>query len=288
MTTEDLVCVVIPCHKMGAYIGKALESVGKQSYPHWEVIAVDDCGPEDGTRESVAFFGERHPKHRVKFIRLEENRGVSAARNTAIAESKAEFLAFLDPDDFWHEDYLKEHLSRLHEQGASVSYSNAILVDHEGKLMGGAWGPGQGELESFPLGLYRRNFINPSATVVRRKDVLDCGGFDESPEIQHVEDWDLWLRMVDGGLSFCFSPQAKVYYRKHQGAATTDPKVTQRRERALRHKHQDLPSKGTLAVIAHLEHQIRNLEGRQQGLEGHAFFRLSRVICQGVRKLFRK
>ena len=43
-TKEPLVSVIMPCYKMGRFIGEALESVGKQSYLNWEVLAVDDCG----------------------------------------------------------------------------------------------------------------------------------------------------------------------------------------------------------------------------------------------------
>ena len=69
MYNEPLVSIIIPCYKMGKYIGEALESVGNQTYAHWEVIAVDDCGPEDGTKEIIESFAECHPQHRIEFIR---------------------------------------------------------------------------------------------------------------------------------------------------------------------------------------------------------------------------
>ena len=47
---QPLVSGIMPCFKMGRFIGEALESVGAQTYTNWEVIAVDDCGPEDATR----------------------------------------------------------------------------------------------------------------------------------------------------------------------------------------------------------------------------------------------
>ena len=68
MTEESkhpLVSVIMPCYKMGRFIGEALESVGKQTYTNWEVIAVDDCGPEDGTRKAVEFFAKQFPNNRI-------------------------------------------------------------------------------------------------------------------------------------------------------------------------------------------------------------------------------
>ena len=75
MNNNLLVSVIIPCYKMGGYIAEALESIGKQTYENWEVIAVDDCGPEDGTREIVESFAADQPQHRVEYIRHKENGG---------------------------------------------------------------------------------------------------------------------------------------------------------------------------------------------------------------------
>lgn len=68
-TKTPLVSVIMPCYKMGRFIGEALESVGKQTYTNWEVIAVDDCGPEDGTHKIVKDFASKHLDHRIEYIR---------------------------------------------------------------------------------------------------------------------------------------------------------------------------------------------------------------------------
>jgi glycosyltransferase involved in cell wall biosynthesis len=84
-TVVSLVSVIIPAYKMGQFIGEALDSVGAQTYPYWEVIVVDDAGPEDGTRAAVKAFAAKHPEHRIDYIRHETNQGVSAVRNTAFS-----------------------------------------------------------------------------------------------------------------------------------------------------------------------------------------------------------
>ena len=76
ISDRPLVSIIIPSYKMGRYIGEALESVGKQTYENWEVIAVDDCGPEDGTKEIIESFAACHPQHRIEFIRHQKNGGV--------------------------------------------------------------------------------------------------------------------------------------------------------------------------------------------------------------------
>jgi glycosyltransferase involved in cell wall biosynthesis len=80
--------VILPCYKTGQFIGEALESVGVQTYTNWEVIAVDDCGPEDGTRGAVEAFAAKFPDHRILYHRHKLNAGVSAARNTGIRAAR--------------------------------------------------------------------------------------------------------------------------------------------------------------------------------------------------------
>jgi glycosyltransferase involved in cell wall biosynthesis len=67
--------VILPCYKTGQFIGEALESVGVQTYTNWEVIAVDDCGPEDGTRGAVEAFAAKFPDHRILYHRHKLNAG---------------------------------------------------------------------------------------------------------------------------------------------------------------------------------------------------------------------
>jgi glycosyltransferase involved in cell wall biosynthesis len=284
--TAALVSVIIPCYKMGMYIGEALESVGKQTYAHWEVIAVDDCGPEDGTRKIVESFASEHPEHRVEFIRHEKNGGVSKARNTAIDTAEGEFLAFLDPDDFWGVSFLLQHMRVLEsDDNISASYTDARFIDDKGVVTGGVWGGNEDERGSLPESLYWRNFINPSTVIARKEKVISCGSFDESSEIQHIEDWDLWLRMLHEGAKFSYTPSAESFYRKHEQAATADPAAVRLRESALRRKHSELPASHTLELISAMERRIKQLEGKQQAYEGSVFFRLGRAISGALGKL---
>jgi GT2 family glycosyltransferase len=227
------------------------------------VIVVDDCGPEDGTRAAVEAFAARFPSHRVEWIRHETNRGVSAARNTAIAASNGEFLAFLDPDDLWAETYLEEHMTVLaRDRGLAVSYTDARYIDESGAITGGIWGPSIKDLDSWPDGLYMRNFINPSMALARASVVRDTGGFDETPELQHVEDWDLWLRLVALGERFAYTPSAIGHYRRHEAAATSNVLKISLRTKVLREKHLETADfrRFMAAYVTDLEQKCGHLE----------------------------
>jgi glycosyltransferase involved in cell wall biosynthesis len=189
-TNKPLVSVIIPCYKMGRFLGDALTSVGAQSYPHWEVLAVDDAGPEDGTRDIVSTFAKAHASHRIELIRHETNQGVSAARNTALRAARGEYVAFLDPDDIWTPGHLEFHLSGFQadpQMGLSASPAWIFTKTPD---------PRSDEIEfftdwerdMFPYALGLRCGFAMSAIVVRRSSAGVNLVFVEAPELQHIED----------------------------------------------------------------------------------------------------
>lgn len=228
---------IIPAYKMGAFIGAALESIGAQTEESWEVIVVDDCAPDDGTAGIVADFARRFPDHRVEFIRHEVNTGVSGARNTAIAAAQGDFLAFLDPDDLWMPTYLARVSEVFANGGADVvgtppeAFYGEEHNHYVDRILFEPWQLGQ-----FPASLAVGNFLQPSSTVVRRSAVQELGGFDTDPRIQHIEDYDLWIRLCKAGCKFRFINENLTRYRKHEAAATSN-------EQRMRELHEYLAAK---------------------------------------------
>jgi len=87
----ELVSVIIPCYQQAEYLGEAIESVLAQTYPHLEIVVVDD-----GSTDNASAIASRYPG--VRCIR-EPNSGPAAARNAGIRNSNGDFLVFLDADD---------------------------------------------------------------------------------------------------------------------------------------------------------------------------------------------
>ncbi len=211
----------MPAYKMGKFIGSALESVANQTFSNWEIIVVDDCAPDDGTATVVRDFADANPEHRIKFIRHEKNKGVSGARNTAMAASKGDLIAFLDPDDSWKPTYMERMQRALVD--ADICACGATRVNEIGEDLGSyIYGPTTERIAEFPHSLARANFFNPSFAVIRRKVYEVIGGYDEAPAIQHAEDWDYWLRALSAGFKFKFIEDELCLYREHDGAATSN------------------------------------------------------------------
>lgn len=213
----SLVSVVIPAWNAAGYIGDAVGSVVAQTYPHVEVIVVDD-GSTDAIVEVLAPYRDR-----IRYIR-QENRGLSAARNRGINEAKGEFLAFLDADDKWAPGKLSRQVELL---GAEAEFG---LV-HTGVWN---WDDATGEccVAVFPRAPFRGEFVDGcyarlfvcdgltvSSVMLRRRCLEEIGLFDESIRRPTVQDYDLWFRMARR-FKFGYIDEPLVYYRRHAGNAS--------------------------------------------------------------------
>lgn len=214
-----LVSVVVPARLAAAEIGSTLRSVGEQSYSDWELIVVED-GSADGTGRLVADFAGRFPDRKVRFVQLPRCLGPAAARNRAFAEARGEYIALLDADDRWLPDHLAVSVARLEQEAVDIVYSSTIMVDHRSGIPLGVWGPTPDELARFPRTLLARNFIVPSATVLRRLVLESVGGWHSG--LRRAEDACYWLACVRAGRTFAHLPGVHCLYTKNRPAAATE------------------------------------------------------------------
>ena len=101
---HPIVSIIIPVYKVEKYLRNCIESVLAQTYENWEMILVDDGSPD----ECPAICDEYAARDSRVTALHQQNAGQSSARNRALdCPPKGDFVTFLDSDDFWHKDYLK-------------------------------------------------------------------------------------------------------------------------------------------------------------------------------------
>ena len=166
----------------------------------FEVIVVDDAS-QDGTAEAV----RREFGASVQVIEMQENGGVSAARNRGIERARGQWLAFLDSDDEWLPDKLDRQMGALARTSLPVCHTDEIWVrngvrvnphKHHQKYGGDIF------LQALPLCV-----MSPSSIVIHREVFDKIGAFDEG--LPACEDYELWLRIA-ARWSVCYIPEKLI------------------------------------------------------------------------------
>jgi glycosyltransferase involved in cell wall biosynthesis len=182
-----LVSVVIPTYKRSKYLQGAIKTAVGQTYEDIEVIVVDDGSTESYANKIVSRFSES-----VKCVSHEDNKGLSAARNTGIRNTSGEYIAFLDDDDRWHKTKIARQVEAINKDertGLATCLVASISPDNE-IIHCETWAPSGDCSEELLIG---NSIGTPSRVLVRREAIDDIGTFDES--LPTKQDWDFYIRL---------------------------------------------------------------------------------------------
>lgn len=215
MCKEDLVSVVIPNFNYGRFLETTLRSVFLQTYQNIEIIIVDD-GSTDNSSAIYSKYSDR-----IHLI-LQKNHGVSASRNMGITHAHGEFIAFLDADDCWKPNKIKNQILKQRETGADIVFSGVEICDEN--LSRIAISPTK-LIESSIHSQYLENptkAVIPLATsnaLISISLVEKVGLFDKSLSIS--ADWDFLRRCTHFTNKIVFQNSYDVLYRTHKGNMTS-------------------------------------------------------------------
>jgi len=214
---EPFVGIVVPCYNAETTIERTLKSIGLSHYANYEVILVND-GSTDRTLDTLYDYASRDS--RLKVIN-QKNGGVSSARNSGVAATSADYVAFLDADDVFFDKSLSERMK--------------IFVQEDDPEMIGVFCPSimLGEnleiLRQEPLfnhllpqnRLYFSSFFdsvfNPSSVILKKTMFTNACGFDES--LCPAEDFEFWHRIMRNGGYFRKAEECLVGWVQHPASA---------------------------------------------------------------------
>lgn len=210
MQQQPLVTVVIPAYNQASYLAAAIQSVTRQSYPHWELLVVNDASPDE-TNAIVGQFADP----RVKLLVHPQNRGLPAARNTGMRAAKGEIIALLDADDLFHPEKLAAHVAFLAANPAvGVSYNARYEIGEQEEMLA-IWRPQSvATLADVVLGFP----FAPSDMVLRREWAVRVDYFDES-YVAMSEDLDINCRLALAGCPMAGIDRALNYRRYYPNRA---------------------------------------------------------------------
>ncbi|MDR7521388.1 MAG: glycosyltransferase family A protein [Armatimonadota bacterium] len=192
--------VVVPTYNDAALLRHALGHLVDQSLAPaaYEIVVVDD-GSTDETPQVVAAASAG--RVRVRSVRLDANRGRSAARNAGVRTAEAPVIVFVDSDVLVRRDFLHRHLA-LHRaaerpvvgRGPVVLIPSPVLPDRD------------------PMARTSPAYLDTANASIPRQVLIDAGLFDEGFRVYGWEDFDLGLRLAERGIPRVFDPGAIAYH----------------------------------------------------------------------------
>lgn len=213
-----LISIIVPVYNVRGYLEECLNSLISQNYPKLEFVLVDD-GSTDGGGVFLDEFSKKDARVRVFH---QENRGLSAARNRGILESKGEFITFVDSDDFIAADYVQYlytmcarnqarmaicAIRELTTKGREINYG----AEYDEKVMSTEEALGR---------MLREEGFNVSAYAkLYRKDLFENVTF---PENAVHEDLGTTYKLVQKCPRVVYGPEAKYVYRKRSGSISNE------------------------------------------------------------------
>lgn len=214
------VSVIMPTYNRTAEIRDSIQSVLRQSFKDFELIIVNDGGIDEVKQVVDSFRSSK-----IKYYKLDRNRGLSGALNQGLLKAEGKYIAYLDDDDVYYENHLAKLIGFMEKNnGCDVVYANAYwcfgemsngtFVERSRKLLGRR--PYRFDREL----LFRKNYIS-TLNLLHKKDCLaKCGFFNE--DLPVCMDWELWMRFSLGSNIQQINDVTGEYRFKKNNMSTTD------------------------------------------------------------------
>ncbi|WP_333601250.1 glycosyltransferase family 2 protein [Flavobacterium sp.] len=186
--------IVIPVYNKGKFVTNTLKSVLNQTFTDFEIILVNDGSTDDSEAKISAF-----QDNRIQYF-SKKNEGVAVARNFGIEKAKADYICFLDADDFWHPNFLEVMQSYTHQLPEQKVFACAIETETKNNSFPAQYSilkKADFEVVNFFDASQKECVLWTSSTVIHKSVLATVGTFDTN--IKKGEDTELWIRI---GLQF--------------------------------------------------------------------------------------
>lgn len=195
-TGSKLVSVVLPCHNAGRFLPPAIDSVLAQSHTELDVVAIDDAS-NDSTRVILEQYARNDD--RIRVLANRSNLGLIETLNRAVGAAKGDFIARMDADDVCAPKRIERQLETLVAwPEIGVVGTRALMIDEAGESVG-EYPVRSVEASATPfLALLATPAIHP--TIMARSHLMRAYPYRHGEDSLHVEDYDLFTRMLAGGV----------------------------------------------------------------------------------------
>ena len=199
---KEKVSIIVPMYNAEKFIGKTIESVLAQTYQNWEMLIMNDVST-DNSLAIVSMYAKKD--ERIKIVNTEKNVGVVKGRNFLIDLASGKYIAFLDADDYWHNEKLEKQIKFMKEKNASISCTEYTRVkENEEKINDVTI-----KENIFYNDMLKNNYLG-CLTVMYDTEKIGKRYFKE---LEKNEDYVLWLEIVKDVNTIYGLKENLAYYR---------------------------------------------------------------------------
>lgn len=199
---REVVSIIMPAYNAEKTLPQAVESVMAQTYPHWELIIIDDAS-RDGTRELIRAYAQQEP--RIRVLENEKNCGVSETRRRGLEASRGQWIALLDSYDAWKPEKLQKQMALAVEKGSQLVYTGSAYMDQDGN--GLDWVFHIPESVTYRK-LMKQNVISNSSALIRK----ECYERNLVMGDDFHEDFSCWMQFLrNGGIAHGIDEPLLIY-----------------------------------------------------------------------------
>lgn len=207
--TPSLVSIIIPCYNAEAWVAQTLESALVQTWPHKEIILVND-----GSRDGSLTVAKRFESRGVQVVN-QPNQGASAARNHGLRLARGDFIQFLDADDLLAPDKIERQMAVLREAGrevlASAAWGRFISDPAQAEFVPQTVSAARDGVEFLQLHYETGSMMQPGAWLAARQLLDRAGPWDESLSLN--DDGEYFARVMLAARNLVHVPSARCFYR---------------------------------------------------------------------------
>ena len=212
-----IVTVMMATHNSERWIAEAIESVLAQTFRRFELIIIDD-----GSTDQTASITRQYEWHsQVRFLQNQKQLGIAATRNRILRLARGRYIAVCDADDIMRPTLLQRFTDFL-DAHPNVGWVYADRLDILEILdITGRQGPFLGPDPALSMNgsrEYKRNVMHHAGALIRRKIMLELGGYDET--LASIEDYDMALKLAERAQIAALSGEVHYLYRHHAGSTS--------------------------------------------------------------------
>lgn len=206
MKKEPLVSVIMPVYNGERFLKESLDSILYQTYKHIEVIIIND-GSTDNTSNILKSYRDT----RIKILVNEPNQGLVRSLNRAINEAQGTLLARMDADDIALSRRIQTQVSIFEKQPELALCGSDYFLKNNQNVTTKRLAKSKGAIQANTL--FNSPFAHP--TVVFNRSIIPSEVLQYDPDYTHVEDYELWSRIVFKYPSLNLNTPL-LYYRQHE------------------------------------------------------------------------